>query len=161
MAYCKKEDVKALTTFKRGEISDPQVESIIGKAKADIDASLSTMYNTPFDNVAVHPKGVPEKIRWLTAEKAACIIHFREYDEGEPNQTDYGKNCHDRVEAQLKQLRECAAGLIYPDGTEVPRIGDCPQNSPGSGTAYVPIMSNTINDAAIFSLDDITDTETD
>ena len=159
--YCSADDVRSLVqaASKKSIISDSELLTNISKAQADVDSGLSTMYDVPFSNITTHPKGIPEKIRWLTAEKAGCIVHTKIYDEGQPNQTDAGKTCHDRVEAQLDRIRRCLEGLTYTDGSNVPRIGDCPDDSPGSGSDYVPIMSNTINDRYIFDTYDIKDTE--
>jgi len=145
--------------MKSDEIKDAAVITLISKAMADIDAGLATMYDVPFNDVAVHPKGIPEKIRWITAEKAVCIAHFKLYDSGEKIETNYGRNCHDRIETQLSNLRKCLSGLTYSDGSPVPRIGDCPDDSPGPGASVITIKSNTQNDPYIFDLNDVRDIE--
>lgn len=153
--YCDVTDVRSIMTIKRSQLDDETLKTIIFDAMSHIDSGLASMYKTPF-NLPPHPH-VPEKIRWITATLAKCISHNREYDQGEPNETDVGKNCYDRIEQQLEDLRNCAAGLVYHDGTTVPRTGVCPDDSPDPGDDYIPILSNTINDRAIFSLRDIKD----
>lgn len=159
--YCNSNDVRVICAIQKSEVSDEQISSIIGKAMADIDSGIGSMYNVPFNDVVKHPKGIPEKIRWMTAELAKCIIQSREYDESEPNQIGTTQSCYARVNAQISALIKCDASLTYPDNTPVPRIGDCPDDSPSGEQGYIPVMSNTINDDAIFTLDDITDSETD
>ena len=157
--YCQDEDVRSIMPLKKSVVSQTRLLSIIAKAQADVDAGLAPMYNIPFTDVATHPLGVPEKVRWLVAEKAKCIVYTKEYDQKRPNESDYGSNCHTRVEAQLKRLRDCQESLTYPDvhGTPVPRIGKCPPDAPGPGSDYVPILSNTLGDDVIFTLEDIKD----
>ena len=153
--YCTAIDVRAIMLLQKSELDDPTLTTIIAKAQSDIDSELATMYDVPFNDVAVHPD-IPEKIRWITAEMAKCIAHNKVYDDGEPNETDSGDICYVRVQAQLKRLRICEAGLVYHDGSPVPRIGDCPEDSPGpENQGGGGVLTNTINDDAIFSLDDI------
>ena len=152
--YCSKNDALSLTTMRESEIED--VPSNIEKAETDIDTALGAMYAVPFDNITIHPKGVPPKVRWLSAELTACILHTKNYDQGEINQTDHGRNCYDRVMAQIRALVNCEAALYYTDGTEVARIGKCPEDSPGHGQTGAPI-SNTLGQDAIFGLNDIVD----
>lgn len=161
MVYCNPDDVRVICSMKSDEISDVHIASICGKAKADIDSGIGSMYRVPFDDAVLHPRGVPEKIRWLCAELAKCIIHSREYDDGEPNETTTTASCFRRVDEQISALINCEYGLTYPDNTIVPRIGKCPDNSPSPSSMYAPIMSNTIRDDAIFTLEDITDNEKD
>lgn len=152
--YCNVADVRSIMAIKQSELDDETLKTIIFDAMSHINSGLATMYRTPF-NIPPHPH-VPEKIRWMTATLAKCISHSREYDQGEPNETNVGMNCFDRIEQQLKDLRECKSGLVYNNGDIVPRIGECPDDSPGPED-YVPILSNTINDDAIFTLHDIKD----
>ncbi len=152
--YCSKDDALSLTTMRDSEVGD--VETNIEKAEADIDSALGSMYDTPFDDLTAHPLGIPPKVRWLCAELTACILHTKNYDQGEINETDHGRTCYDRVFAQVRALVTCNAQLVYTDGTEVKRIGKCPEDSPGDGTTGAP-LSNTLGQDAIFSLNNITD----
>ena len=147
--------------IQESELDNSSLNTMIGKAMTDVNSGLQEMYEVPFNDVAIHPKGIPEKVRWLTAEIAKCIAMEALYDDGEPNETNVTSGCFRRTAAQIQALIDCEAGLTYLDNTPVPRIGDCPDDSPGGGQGYVPVMSNTINDDAVFSLDDIVDEETD
>ena len=150
--YCLKGDCKKLFPIRADELDDTEVDAMIEKSEYDIDSALSPMYNVPFDNAVKHPKGIPPKIRWLSAELVVCIAHSRLYDQGQINETDYGTGCYSRVNKQISDLLNCEAGLVYTDGTIVSRTGKCPEDAPTSGNGGP--LSNTLNDDAIFSLQD-------
>jgi len=155
--YCTDADVRTLSPFKKSEINETEMQNIIVAAISYIDKGLATMYDVPFDDVVVHPLGIPEQIRWLTAEKSKCLCHHKLFDDQEPNETDAGKNCNDSIDEQLQRLRDCDDGLTYPDGSEVPRTGNCPDDSPGPGNNQTVVKSNTQNDPYVFDLQDIKD----
>lgn len=154
--YTSLADCRRLFSTRGDEIDNDDVNAVIEKAEFDVDSGLAPMYDVPFSDAVKHPKGVPPKIRWLSAELVVCILHSRLYDQGEINETDYGGRCYARVNKQIADLVNCEAGLVYLDGTIVPRIGKCPQDAPTSANG-API-SNTLGDPVIFTLEDPIDT---
>ncbi len=153
--YCSLADSRRLFPVRGDEISNDDVNANIEKAEYDVDSGLAPMYDVPFDDAVKHPKGVPPKIRWLSTDLVVCILHSRLYDQGEINETDYGSRCYSRVNKQIADLVNCEAGLVYTDGTIVPRIGKCPQDAPTSANGAP--LSNTPPPDAVFSLEDPVD----
>ena len=153
--YCKPEDCRKLFPIGADTLTDKEVNAMIEKSEYDIDGGLAPMYDVPFSDAAKHPKGVPPKIRWLSAELVTCIAHSRLYDQGEINETNFGTGCYSRVNKQIADLLNCEAGLVYTDGTIVARIGRCPEDAPTSGDGAP--LSNTLGDDAMFTLQDPTD----
>ncbi len=51
--YCTEKDVRVLMTIGNDELTDPELTSLISASQSDIDSGLATMYDVPFDNIAV------------------------------------------------------------------------------------------------------------